>query len=139
MRHLTWLILAGALLAPAAFGQDAEAPGSEEMEQRLAMREREAEVEFGIQRQELELKHMEARLDTERADRTKRSRHSAKAHCGGLVLWLLVVNILLTIWVYKDMHEKKISRALWVPIVLLTGLGGALIYAIVRLGDTTKA
>ena len=34
------------------------------------------------------------------------------------------------------MHEKGIARAIWVPIVLLAGVCGALIHAVVRLADT---
>jgi hypothetical protein len=34
------------------------------------------------------------------------------------------------------MRAKGIGRALWVPIILLTGLGGAILYAIVRVTDT---
>ncbi len=48
---------------------------------------------------------------------------------------ILLINILLTVWVFKDMHEQKIGRALWVPIVLLTGIFGAILYAIVRNAD----
>jgi hypothetical protein len=44
--------------------------------------------------------------------------------------------ILLTIWVCKDRHAKGVGCGLWVPIILLTGVGGAIFYALVRLGDT---
>ena len=65
-----------------------------------------------------------------------RGGHPGKKDHGFFILLIIISHILLTVWVFKDMHEKKIGRALWVPIVLLTGVFGAILYAIVRLADT---
>ncbi|MBL7133948.1 MAG: PLDc N-terminal domain-containing protein, partial [Phycisphaerae bacterium] len=50
-------------------------------------------------------------------------------------LLIVVTNILLTVWVCRDMREQKIGRALWVPITLLAGVFGAIVYAIARNAD----
>lgn len=154
MRNLGWLIVVGALLVSPAPAQEDDAPSAERMEQHergLELRAREAKMHFEQRRREIELKAMETRIDLEREEhevemaerrakaerRTKAGWHGKDNGGGGLVLaWILVVHILLTIWVCKDMREKKIGRVLWVPIVLLTGICGAVIYAIVRLADT---
>ena len=148
MRNLGWLIVVGALLISPAAAQEEDAPSAEGMErsaQALELLAREAKIQFEQRRAEIELKAMEARIDLEREEhevemaerRAKAGRHRKDNGGAGIVLvWILVVNILLTIWVCKDMREKKIGRTLWVPIVLLTGICGAVLYAIVRLADT---
>ncbi len=154
MRNLGWLIVVGALLISPAAAQEEEAPSAEGMErsaQALELLAREAKIQFEQRRAEIELKAMEARIDLEReehevemAERRAKAGHPAKTGkrpkdnggAGIVLVWILVVNILLTIWVCKDMREKKIGRTLWVPIVLLTGICGAVLYAIVRLADT---
>ena len=154
MRNLGWLIVVGALLISPAAAQEEEAPSAEGMErsaQALELLAREAKIQFEQRRQEIELNAMEARMGFEREEheaemaerrakaerRTKAGRHGKDNGGGALVLaWILVVHILLTIWVCKDMREKKIGRTLWVPIVLLAGICGAVLYAIVRLADT---
>jgi len=103
---------------PAAAGGEGE-----ERENLTAERREELErLEFEVQKAELE-----AEID----------RRRDKDRDGGVfLLWMLVVNILLTVWVCKDMRAQNISRALWVPIVLLGGFLGAILYAIVRNADT---
>ena len=110
-------------------------PTAEEVElyeRGLEVRAREARL---IQEREMgELELEQRRAEIERMRRGHPGGGEEK--CAGLVLLLiLVTNILLTVWVFKDMHEQKIGRALWVPIVLLTGVFGAILYAIVRHTD----
>ena len=148
MRNLAWLVVGGVLLVSPASAQEEDAPSAEAMERHergLELRSHEATMQLEQRRSEIELRAMEARLDFEREEhevemaerRAKAGRHRKDGGAVLLVLaWILVVHILLTVWVCKDMREKKISRALWVPIVLLTGICGALLYAIVRLADT---
>jgi hypothetical protein len=50
----------------------------------------------------------------------------------------LLVNILTAVWVYQDIKIRHVGSGIWVVIALLTGLFGAFVYAIVRLGDTPK-
>ena len=56
---------------------------------------------------------------------------------GGAVLLfvLLVVHILLAVWVYQDIRKRNTGSGIWIVVALLTGLFGALVYAIVRIGD----
>ena len=50
-----------------------------------------------------------------------------------------IVHILLAIWVYGDIRRRNTGSGIWIIITLLTGLLGALVYAIVRLGDKPAA
>jgi len=57
---------------------------------------------------------------------------------GGLVVLLLicaVVHILVAVWVYMDIRQLNSGSGIWIVIALLTGLLGALVYAVVRIGD----
>ena len=50
-----------------------------------------------------------------------------------------VVHLLLTVWVYQDMRQRDASNGLWLAIVVLTGLLGTAVYALVRIGDIYAA
>jgi len=139
MRHALWMVAgmaaAGMVMVSAAAAQDREGrmPTMDEMEQiqrSLELRARESELEHQQQMQELELDERRAELD-HRRDGPPHGKGG-----GGLLLLVVISHILLTVWVCKDMREQKIGRALWVPIVLLTGAFGAILYAIVRVADT---
>ena len=115
-----WLIVVGALLISPAAAQEEEAPSAEGMErsaQALELLAREAKIQFEQRRAEIELKAMEARIDLEReehevemAERRAKAGHPAKTGkrpkdnggAGIVLVWILVVNILLTIWVCKE-------------------------------------
>jgi len=140
VRHKGWIIALGgmfvvtALPASAADAGDEEPPTLEQMalhEKALELQAREAEMRHEQQLRELELEARRVEIEAQRR------RHRGRGGDGGvLLLVLLAVHILLTVWVCKDMREQKIGRALWVPIVLLTGLCGAILYALVRIADT---
>jgi TctA family transporter len=49
------------------------------------------------------------------------------------VLWF-VVAILIAVWVYRDAEKRGENGALWLIIVLITGIIGLIIWLIVR-GD----
>ena len=104
----------------------------DQQERELDLEERRAEVEFGQQEHDLELEQRRAEIDRMRGHKPG---HDDGGH-GLFILLVIISHILLTVWVFKDMNEKKIGRALWVPIVLLTGIFGAILYAIVRVADT---
>jgi hypothetical protein len=119
-------------------------PGGDLAKAKVELQQKQMELEIQVhrdniqlqqERHELEMKKQRAELDRWR--RQGDDRHGGLK--GLLVLMLLgclVSHILLTVWVCTDMRAKGIGRALWVPIVLLTGLGGAILYAIVRVADT---
>jgi hypothetical protein len=141
MKHVTLVIavmatvLAAAATTAAAQEEEEEFELQEELERReieLDIQRLEHEAEFECQQQELDLEQRRLEIDLMRG-------HKPGHDDGGQGLFLLLViisHILLTVWVFKDMNEKKIGRALWVPIVLLTGVFGAILYAIVRVADT---
>jgi hypothetical protein len=117
---------------PTAVAQEG-VPSPEEME-RL-----ERGMELEARKIELGLKQEMAKLELEaRRAEIERHRHGKAdgGNGGAFILLVIITNILLTVWVFKDMHEQKIGRALWVPIVLLAGVFGAILYAIVRVADT---
>ena len=47
-------------------------------------------------------------------------------------LVLLIIGILLAVWVYKDAQKRGSSGALWLIIVILTGIIGLIIWLVVR-------
>lgn len=142
MRCKAWIIALAAMfvaaaLPAAALGADDEKPPTpaqlEQFERGMALKARQDELQHEQELRKLELE--ERRVEIDRQRRRFAGRHDKGGGCAVLLLVLLVVHILLTIWVCKDMREQKIGRALWVPIVLLTGICGAILYAIVRVGD----
>ena len=141
MRYLTWAFVLVAAFAPAVAWADE--PGDEDIKAKAVedMRQREMELDIESRKDELQHQRQCRELELEKrqleVEQWRREVNGDQGHHegGGLVLWAIVANILLTIWVYKDMHEQKIGRALWVPIVLLTGAFGAILYAIVRMAD----
>ena len=52
----------------------------------------------------------------------------------GFLLWC-VVNILLTIIVSLDMARNGRFNGLWIPLLLIAGIPGSIIYALFRIGD----
>jgi membrane protease YdiL (CAAX protease family) len=49
-----------------------------------------------------------------------------------VVIIIYVVFILIGIWVYKDAKKRGSSGALWLVIVLLTGIIGIIIWLVIR-------
>ena len=45
---------------------------------------------------------------------------------------MLVIGILIAIWVYKDAEKRGSSGALWLVIVIFTGIIGLIIWLVVR-------
>jgi TctA family transporter len=48
-----------------------------------------------------------------------------------LIIWL-VIAILIAVWVYRDAEKRGESGALWLIIVLITGIIGLIIWLIIR-------
>lgn len=98
----------------------------------MEIQQQNAEMEFQQQVRELEL--TERRLEVERLE---------KQHGGGgfvlILLLCLIVHILAAAWVYTDINSRKAGSGLWIVITLIAGLMGALVYAVVRLGDMHPA
>ena len=149
MKHMAWTVAVVAMFlaaaAQTAAAQENEGPMSDEqIEQReieMDLHNRELELEHEQRLRELDIEQRELEIEQQRAEigRVGQGPHDKPPHHkdhGLFILLIIITNILLTVWVFKDMHEKKIGRALWVPIVLLAGVFGAILYAIVRVADT---
>ncbi len=139
-RIIVVMLAAVAALAASAFAQRGEEHEEGLFEnpeyqmdlryQELELQAREAELDFQRQIQELELQERRAEIE-------RRVGQAHKGNKGGetFMFLLIVVNILLTVWVYRDLQKRDTGSGLWIAITLLTGLLGALVYALVRLGD----
>jgi Flp pilus assembly protein TadB len=129
------VMLLSMLAVPAVFSQEFE-PEDMEMQmrmqqQKLDLEQREADMDMERQMKQLDLEQRKMELE--------RARHDDDDECeGGLVVLLLicaVVHILVSVWVYMDIRQLNSGSGIWIVIALLTGLLGALVYAVVRIGD----
>jgi len=153
MMAVAAVLLGAAARVAAQEGEgEGQIPPPEQMQQmKMAMelQARKAEIEQEQQMRQMEIETRQAEMEVHRAElnarraeidrfqgERERGDHPHGDPHGGLVLLMVIAHILLTVWVCKDMREQKIGRALWVPIVLLTGVFGAILYAIVRVADT---
>ena len=118
------------------------------------------EIRMEMQEREMELQHREAAMNAEREmqkieieQRRLELENLERAHedvddndddddCeGGLALLLIIcaiVHILVAVWVYTDIRQLNRGSGIWIVIALLAGLLGALVYAVVRLGDSRQ-
>jgi len=142
---MTLLVL---LQASAGFCQEAEEAGEELIaaEEHMALRrlqmemeEDEAEMDFRRQIREIELeeRHIEIEQQRARLEHAGRREHHKKK-CAPFLILCLVVHVLVAIWVYQDIRKRNSGSGVWIVITLLTGLLGALVYAVVRIGDSRQ-
>jgi len=140
MKRMIGVAVLAMLWAAVAPGDEPDQGEEHPLLEEIELRERQMDLEQRECKMEHERKLAEMELEERRVeiDRMRGEERGDDIDPGGgvLVLLVLVTNILLTVWVCKDMQEQKIGRALWVPIVLLTGVFGAILYAIVRNTDT---
>lgn len=131
----------------------------ENEERGLDLQKRRAELEFQQAKREIALEKMRRGLNPEKRH-PKFGPRSRQHHwlesglkrssgCpmtrGGchkiafpFIFLMIVVNILLAVWVYKDIRKRNSDSGIWIVIALLTGLFGTAVYAIVRIGDKKK-
>jgi hypothetical protein len=130
------IMLLSMLAVPAVFSQEFE---PEDME--MQMQKRKMEMDLDQRKADMDMERQMKQLDLEqRKMELERARHDDDDdECeGGLVVLLLicaVVHILVAIWVYMDIRQLNSGSGIWIVIALLTGLLGALVYAVVRIGD----
>jgi Flp pilus assembly protein TadB len=149
--YLLFAVLAGTLLAAISFAQESfeedEGTPEEAMEREIHMRnmelelqQREAEMGFEQQMREIELQKHRHNLK----NKQQHKKHPGGAgHCGHgkmfpLLAIICIVHLLVAIWIYQDIRRRNAGSGLWIVIALLTGLLGALVYAVVRLGDNRQ-
>lgn len=155
-RCMQVVALSFALFASGAFAQDAdessprpraERPRAEmaearktkmEMELRheqLNIAEREAGLQFQREKQKIELEKARRGIDRDFGGRHGGGRAHCMGHAVVFVALCAVVHVLLTVWVFQDIRKRNAGSGIWIVITLLTGFFGALLYALVRLGD----
>lgn len=105
----------------------------------MELEEHESELEFDREMREMELHERHIELDRQRKPVSHKPypKHHGKWHAKLLLLGL-VINILLTVWVYQDIKKRNTGSGIWIVITLLTGLFGALVYALTRIGDNKQ-
>lgn len=155
MKNRLWLtgFLGALLLAPLAIGQDIEEEDNDDscdaayqqmdlQSRQLKLEQQESELKFQQAMWSLELEKKKIELERER-QMCKPPLPPVPPHgCKGgqmhgvFMLLCAVINILLAIWVHKDLRKRNTGSGLWVVITLLSGFFGALVYAVTRLGDS---
>ena len=70
--------------------------------------------------------------------RGARPYHHHKSLLCLMLLGCAVVHVLVAVWVFQDIRVRGTGSGLWIVIALLAGLVGALVYAVVRLGEMKK-
>ena len=111
----------------------------ERAQQHLDVEEREMELEQRRAGMHHENQMRELELEKHRAQMKQFQHHPRKDKFAPLVLLCLVVHILVAIWVYQDIRTRGTGSGIWIVIALLAGLLGALVYAVVRLGDVKQS
>jgi len=137
-RYVFGIVLVSMLVPAAAFCRDFD---REDVERQMAMRDRDMEfqnrqAEMDIEREMQKLELEQRRLELERA---RAGVEDDDDEVNPLLLLVAVVNILVAIWVHMDIRQLNRGSGIWVVIALLAGLLGALVYAVVRLGDGRPA
>lgn len=118
-------------------------------ERQLDLEARESEMDFERNMHELELQKRRAeigRIAGTRKPGPEAARPSGqcgpghKNGCAGLFFVVVAaIHVLVTVWVYRDIRQRNAGSGLWIVIALLSGLLGALVYAVVRIGDMRRA
>ena len=129
------VLLVSMFVCPTVLAQEFE---PEDMEIQMQMKEREMELQrleakMGMERemQNLELEQRRMELESARQD----DDDDGEEAMGLLLAICAIVHILVAIWVYMDIRQLNRGSGIWIIIALLAGLLGALVYAVVRLGD----
>jgi len=132
------VLLVSMFACPAVLSQEFE---PEDMEIEMQMRERAMELEQREKKMDMEqemykLEIEQRKLELERAQNDDDDDDDdCEGALGFLFLLCAVVHILVAVWVYTDIRQLNRGSGIWIVIALLTGLLGALVYAVVRLGN----
>jgi len=132
------VLLVSMFACPAVLSQEFE---PEDMEIEMQMREKAMELEQRERKMDMEqemykLEIEQRKLELERAQNDDDDDDDdCEGALGFLFLLCAVVHILVAVWVYTDIRQLNRGSGIWIVIALLTGLLGALVYAVVRLGN----
>jgi len=142
MRPFLLFFLAVLLIFPVAvFADDDDrhdGDDRQDMDWQLEMAERQFELKQRQAVQERDFNH-ESEMQNLEIEQARKRIHGHGKGAGGLLavffLFALIVNILLTVWVYMDIRKRDSGSGIWIVITLFAGLFGAAVYALVRIGD----
>jgi len=136
------ILLVSIFACPAVLSKEFE---PEDMEIGMEMREREMELQrldtkMAMERemQNLELEQRRMELESARQDDNDDDDGECEGGLGLVILICAIVHILVAIWIYTDIRQLNRGSGIWIVIALLAGLLGALVYAVVRLGDNRQ-
>lgn len=126
--------------------QEALAEAGEKMRQielkkeHMALQQHEAEMDFNQKMREIELQKLRHDLKNkqQRRKHPAGAGHNSHGEMFPLLAICCIVHILVAVWVYQDIRRRNAGSGIWIVIALLTGLLGALVYAVVRLGDNRQ-
>jgi len=117
-------------------------PQPEQMMQRI----RRAQTELDEQRYQLEMERQELERQRDRMSPQRQWPKQKPMHMGSrkpiymlLMAICAAVHILVAIWVFQDIRSRGAGSGIWIVIALLAGLLGALVYAVVRLGEMKQS
>jgi len=129
------ILLVSMFVCPAVLSKEFE---PEDMEMQMQMRQREMDIKQREAKMDMEREMQKLELEQRKMD-LERARNNddddGEGALGFLLLICAIVHILVAIWVYMDIRQLNRGSGIWIVIALLTGLLGALVYAVVRLGD----
>jgi len=143
-RYVLGVLLMSVFVCPVVFPQE---PGPEDVEHQMRLHKMQLELknheaELGFQQEmrqlELEKRHIELEQQRRMKEHLAPGMHRHKPGIGLFFLACFVVHILVAVWVYKDIRARECGSGIWIAVALLAGLFGALVYAVVRLGDSGK-
>jgi hypothetical protein len=126
------VLLVSMFACPAALSQEFE---PEDMELKMQMRQREMELKQRESKMDMEREMMRLDIDQRKMELEREHKDDGRGVLGLILLICVIVHILLAVWIYMDIRQLNRGSGIWIVIALLTGLMGALVYAIVRLGD----
>ena len=139
MKRCILIMVLATMFAPVAvFSQEIELQENPEYqmemhERQMELEQRDAEMGFQRSMQELELEKHKIELE-----RMRRGHKHRPCRPCPLLFLIVIVHILVAIWVYQDIRKRNAGSGIWIVIALLAGLVGALVYAVVRIGDNDK-
>jgi len=137
MKKSVLLAVLVSLLFPAlAFARDSGKRGEMEEQEKMI---KQKEMEHRVRMLDLEYRAKEAELERHIQNMQHHHKDGGGGPAGLFLLIFFVVNILVTVWVFTDIRARNHGSGIWIVVTLLTGLFGALIYTLARLGDVKAA
>jgi hypothetical protein len=129
-------LITALLLATPAVAEEHELDMEREMEH-IELEYTRAEFEFDRQMREADLRERQLELEMMRR-RIDRPQKLPKKEKEGFFLVMIILHLLMAIWVYQDVRRKNSDNGSWIVITLLAGFFGAVVYALIRIGDSLR-